>query len=119
MPVDVILSGCDDNICELRQSKPFQVDVLFRSSRDSKTLTASAFYRLPNKVIQALWTEPICSRLVAGECPISVGGNYTYRETSINPPSERLREANYLQVHVSADTGKTVACVEIRIRVVW
>lgn len=118
MPTNVQFPGCNDNICEISRSKPVTTEFSFTAHRASQTAYASVEALLFGKWVSLARNSPICSKLTVGNCPLTVGGKYTYRGSNNVPSTLPAGIRSTLRIRATDDQQKTIACIQVIFKVV-
>lgn len=115
MPTTVTVSGCNatSKLCHFDKKKPSTIDLGFVGKRNAFNLYASASITVWGGEWQVVMSGPACSKLTHGKCPVTRGGAYTYRETSLIPELPHVSTVNTLRIRVLDDQRETHACVNI------
>lgn len=115
MPTTVTVSGCNatSNLCHFDKKKPSTIDLGFVGKREAFNLYASASVTVWGGEWQVVMSGSACSKLTHGKCPVTRGGAYTYRETSLIPRLPHVNAVNRLRIRVVDDQTENHACVEI------
>lgn len=113
----MILQGCNDQICEFPRKRPVTAQMSFNALRPSKMVYASVDVSLSGVWMSLVTDEEICSKLIGGKCPMKAGGKYTYRGTNTFPKKLPAGLTTNVRIRVTDDLKKTIACMEIRVKI--
>lgn len=117
--VSVNVENCNEKNCEVRRDKPSRMELTFKTEREATVLTGavSAYMGVwvPYPVGDA---SKVCEHLLEGKCPVAENTEATYVLQVTTPSFAPIGTSTRVQVRITDQTKKVVACVRFPVVVV-
>lgn len=118
MPNSVNLPGCNNEICEFQRNSQITAELSFTARRASNKAFATVQVLLRGSWITLSRNEPICPKLVSGQCPLTADTRYTYRNNARVPDMVPVGLKTTAVIRAVDDQRGVIACVRIAARIV-
>lgn len=113
-PIEVVLPGCDDHVCDIIRDAPIGAELSFAALRASEKARVNVDVRVENAWHTLALDLDVCAGLTTGKCPLTAGGNYTYR-SSTNAGDTAAGTRTSLRLLLFDDNNYVIACTQIAV----
>lgn len=119
-PVSITVEHCNEKNCEVSRDSPSRMEFTFKTEKEAKVLTGKV------SAYMGVWVpypnlgdaSKVCNNLLEGECPVAANTEATYVLQMTAPKSTPIGMSVRVEVRVTDQNKKVLACVRFPIVVV-